>query len=202
MPDYTSRLGLAKPLSGEILDDGRAQLNNNFDTLDRTPGIQIVTSSTRPNQPYEGQVIYETNTDSHWTWIGNRWSKIADTRYRTWSPRIIETGVSAGTGGFAPLVQEIGPYTFLMTGRISWNSGLPTTTDRWLAWPAEVSPTGSDFVTILGATNAGGGVPFRLNGTYFDPSSRAERLCLIAQVPQAHVQNIHLMGVYRVDRDS
>lgn len=36
-------------------------------------GIEVVTSGTRPGSPYNGQVIYETDTDRFFNWDGVSW---------------------------------------------------------------------------------------------------------------------------------
>ena len=38
-----------------------------------TTGTIICTSSTRPASPFEGQTIYETDTDKELTWSGSAW---------------------------------------------------------------------------------------------------------------------------------
>ena len=39
------------------------------------PGV--CTSSTRPTAPYEGQVIYETDTDLSYVWGGAAWQQVS-----------------------------------------------------------------------------------------------------------------------------
>lgn len=54
----------------------------------------VCTSTTRPSAPYEGQVIYETDTDRVLVWNGTRWSQFG-------KPHIenrFSTGSGAGTG--------------------------------------------------------------------------------------------------------
>ena len=60
MPDYTTRLGLAKPSDGENYDVDI--VNANSDIVDTAIGGREVTSTTRPATPYLGQVIFETDT--------------------------------------------------------------------------------------------------------------------------------------------
>lgn len=86
MPQYTDRLKLIKPLSGEGPDAGRGQYNSNFDTLDRMPGITICTSSTRPANPFDGQVAYETNTDEIIVYNGSKWEYSSNAPWRGKSP--------------------------------------------------------------------------------------------------------------------
>lgn len=57
----TTRLSLYKP-DGDDDIDVTTDLNNNYDRLDVLVGTTVCTSSTRPNAPYSGQSIYETDT--------------------------------------------------------------------------------------------------------------------------------------------
>jgi len=40
-------------------------------------GVGVFTSSTRPTTPYEGQVIYETDTDLSYVWGGAAWQQVS-----------------------------------------------------------------------------------------------------------------------------
>lgn len=62
MVTTTSRLGLNKPDTTDLVDI--AVLNQNADKLDAAAGATICTSSTRPTTPFNGQIIFETNTNS------------------------------------------------------------------------------------------------------------------------------------------
>lgn len=67
--DYTSRLGLKKPLMGE--DALITDINSNMDLLDaNAAGPKVVTSVTRPATPYTGQFIYESDTQRVFMWMG------------------------------------------------------------------------------------------------------------------------------------
>ena len=58
------------------------------------PGV--CTSSTRPASPYDGQVIYETDTDKALVWDGSAWDILSDMgAWTTWTPT-----VTAGSGTF------------------------------------------------------------------------------------------------------
>lgn len=49
--------------------------------------IQILTSSTRPSDPYEGDLIYETDTDRYVGYDGSAWATVAQLgAWSTWSP--------------------------------------------------------------------------------------------------------------------
>ena len=62
MVTTTSKLALNKPDTTDLVDI--AVLNQNADKLDAAAGATICTSSTRPTSPFNGQVIFETNTNS------------------------------------------------------------------------------------------------------------------------------------------
>lgn len=84
MPTTTPKLGLIKPATvGEVVDI--SQLNANADKLD-TAINQVVTSTTRPASPYDGQVVFESDKNrtiawdagnSRWIFIGGQmdWSQ-------------------------------------------------------------------------------------------------------------------------------
>lgn len=68
MGDLTTRLDLYKPGGGStglILPDEAAdidKINDNMDIIDAAMGAFICTSGTRPGSPFDGQIIYETDT--------------------------------------------------------------------------------------------------------------------------------------------
>ncbi len=79
MPDYTSRLSLAKPRGGSSGSTPAEQvaidmLNGNFDKLDASIGAPSYTSTTRPVSPFPGQVIYEIDTQAAAAYIGSSWT--------------------------------------------------------------------------------------------------------------------------------
>lgn len=68
MPGFTSRLNLYKPGGGssgiipdEVVDIDK--INDNSDIIDASLGAPRVTSSTRPATPFDGQTIYESDTN-------------------------------------------------------------------------------------------------------------------------------------------
>lgn len=65
--------------------------------------IRIVTSSTRPSDPYQGQLIYETDTDSY---VGRDaagvWQRaVALGAWTTFTPTLIQSGAVTKTVGYA-----------------------------------------------------------------------------------------------------
>lgn len=58
-----------------------------------TTGTIICTSSTRPGSPFEGQTIYETDTDLSLTWSGSTWVQVGSLgAWTTWTPTITQVG--------------------------------------------------------------------------------------------------------------
>jgi hypothetical protein len=89
MPDFTSRLSLYLPgggADGTITPDETAdidKLNDNFRAIDSSVGSSIVTSTTRPVTPFQGQLIYETDTGRTMMRQGSQWIPIGgNTGYR------------------------------------------------------------------------------------------------------------------------
>ena len=60
MATTTTKLALTKPDGTDLVDI--AVLNANADKIDAASGATICTSSTRPASPFNGQVIFETDT--------------------------------------------------------------------------------------------------------------------------------------------
>lgn len=60
MATNTTKLALSKPDGTDLVDI--AVLNGNFDKIDAASGATICTSSTRPASPFNGQLIFETDT--------------------------------------------------------------------------------------------------------------------------------------------
>lgn len=54
----------------------------------------VCTSSTRPNAPYEGQVIYETDTDNLLVWNGSVWSGVKSSTITAGSSNVLGTSYS------------------------------------------------------------------------------------------------------------
>lgn len=83
MGDLTPRLDLYLPgggSSGTIADEPADidKLNDNFRRLDGTAGALPVTSTTRPPTPFEGQLIYETDTGFMQIWRAGAWASIGN----------------------------------------------------------------------------------------------------------------------------
>lgn len=87
MVTTTSKLGLNKPDTTDLVDI--SVLNQNADKLDAAAGAKICTSSTRPSSPWDGQIIFETDTTSTLVWraASSTWVIIGRTTVCTSSTR-------------------------------------------------------------------------------------------------------------------
>lgn len=70
----TTKLALIYPVkgTGELVDTS-VHLEGNWKKLDEQSGARICTSGTRPGVPYQGQVIFETDTGAWGRWNGTEW---------------------------------------------------------------------------------------------------------------------------------
>lgn len=79
MSASTTKIDLYKPgggSTGTITPDETAdidKLNDNFDKIDDAVGAFVCTSSTRPGTPWDGQIIFETDTNTFKVWNGSAW---------------------------------------------------------------------------------------------------------------------------------
>jgi len=71
MATNTTRLGLIKPDLTDNVDID--EINSNMDDIDGAVGAAVVTSTTRPAVPFDGQLIYETDTGLSLVWDGTSW---------------------------------------------------------------------------------------------------------------------------------
>jgi len=74
MSDKTERLKLETPVAGTF--GWHVEWGRNMETLDNHPGILICTSTTRPENPWQGQVIFETDTKQLMLFDGEAWRSI------------------------------------------------------------------------------------------------------------------------------
>lgn len=72
MATFTSRLLLRKPAGGDNVNVV-TDLNDNFDKIDANVGHFVCTSATRPGTPFQGQLIFETDTTRRYMWTGTKW---------------------------------------------------------------------------------------------------------------------------------
>lgn len=80
----------------------------------------VCTSTTRPASPYEGQVIYETDTDVVRAWNGSSWATIGPTVVPAFPVTAVDaaqimTGQSTSSTTYTDLA-TVGPSVTLTTG--------------------------------------------------------------------------------------
>lgn len=61
MAIYTDRLGLRRPELSDV-ENVQTDIDTNFDIIDEAINGNIYTSSTRPINPFDGKLIYESDT--------------------------------------------------------------------------------------------------------------------------------------------
>lgn len=113
MATTTTRLALTKPASSDPVDI--AVLNANSDKIDLAVGAKRVTSSTRPSTPFDGQMIFETDTNKFLVW---------DATAVTWKDSVVETANNAlKVGGHQVFVQATDPTSGMVAGdvRFYWS---------------------------------------------------------------------------------
>ena len=83
MATSTARLGLRKPATSDTVDVA-LDIAASMDTLDLNYGFRVCTSGTRPGTPFQGQLIYETDTGDKYFYNGTSWWPIGPlTRVKT-----------------------------------------------------------------------------------------------------------------------
>ncbi len=106
MGTNTARLALFKPdgnpTTGDDVDVD--DLNDNSDKIDAAAGFTICTSSTRPASPWDGQPIYETDTNLHRSWVEGAWTDITPDATTTVKGKVeLATNSEATTGSSTTL---------------------------------------------------------------------------------------------------
>ena len=81
-----------------------------------TTGTIICTSTTRPASPFEGQEIYETDTDLEQRWTGSAWSQIWPQLFVTASDTTTQTGAANSDFVYATATITLTPGVWLVQG--------------------------------------------------------------------------------------
>lgn len=110
MGTFTTRLALFKPdpdpVTGDDVDV--VDINNNSDKVDAAAGFTICTSSTRPASPWDGQPIYETDTNLFRAWVEGAWADIPPDATTTVEGKV-ELATSAETVTGTDTVRAVTP---------------------------------------------------------------------------------------------
>lgn len=139
MATMTTKLGLDKPATSELVSI--ELINQNMDDIDLAVGARNVTSTTRPSTPWDGQLIWESDTKIFRIWrpATSTWDAVGGT---TGDNLIINSTFQINQRGYASgAALASGVYGF-----DRWKSGAAGTTLTFTAAPA------GQVVTI----NAGG----------------------------------------------
>lgn len=145
MTQFTTKLDLYKPgggSEGTNVPDEQAdidKLNDNFDIIDSAVGAEVVTSGTRPATPYDGKIIFETDT----------------MRFRTW--RQSNTTWEAGATSRGQLTQ----YLVADLTTLDAISDATLGDSAWMTTPG----TGIDPLRWVAWAGTGSGIDWRPEGT-------------------------------------
>lgn len=91
-----------------------------------TTGTIICTSSTRPASPFEGQTIYETDTDIEYRWTGSLWLPISPAPSVRIKAGAAQSGIGSGSWVKMtfPTATVVNPYNFTVSsGTVTIPSG-------------------------------------------------------------------------------
>jgi len=147
----TSRLKLKQPdpVSGLVLV---SELNDNTNILDANPGVFICTSTTRPSAPFEGQHIYETDTENHMVRVGSAWEFLSSTSapYRV-ATGIVTVAVNNSNSGTGAISFPAGRFSVAPVLTLGVNNGGAT----WLAFFSNINAGGATCV-VRHYLNTGG----------------------------------------------
>lgn len=140
MATSTTKLGLTKPDFVDVVDI--SELNDNADAIDAAVGATIVTSATRPASPWAGQIIFETDTKSVFSWDGSAWQNVG-------LNILIETAEKT-----ADYTLALGDFGQIVQMNKSGTATLTVPTDASVAFPVGtvigVYNRSSDAVTVAG----------------------------------------------------
>ena len=120
------------------------------------PGV--CTSSTRPASPYDGQVIYETDTDKTLVWNGSAWVYLSTSTANPVGLELISSGSFSGTTSYNNVFTSAYDNYRLVISNVSF-TGSATLGMRLRAGGADQGASGSDYFTaylgfyVTAATN-------------------------------------------------
>lgn len=148
MADFTTRLALRKPdpdpITGDDVD-AALDINANMDKIDAAVGCAVCTSGTRPGSPFQGQLIFETDTGKVLVYNGSTWKHIISINTGSgvaWTGDTTITGNLTVSGSVSKGVT--GPTRNIYTANATWTK-----------------PTGlvASLVQVQASGASGGGAP-------------------------------------------
>lgn len=181
MTQFTTKLDLYKPgggSGGSNVPDEQAdidKLNDNFDIIDAAVGAEICTSGTRPATPYDGKIIFETDTkrfrtwrQSNTTWEAGATSRGQLTQYLVTDPTALDA-ISDGTIGDSAWMTT--PGTGINALRWVAHAGTGTGLD-WRPDNPVISDTKAHLDTFIAAIAAITNTRFEIGGMAIVTGSR------------------------------
>lgn len=148
MATSTTRLGLRKPDPDPVTGDDinvALDISGSMDKIDAAVGCAVCTSGTRPGSPWQGQLIFETDTGKVQVWNGSAWKHIISINTGSalaWTGDTTITGNLTVSGSVSKGVT--GPTQNVYTANATWTK-----------------PTGlvASLVEVQASGGSGGGAP-------------------------------------------
>lgn len=129
---------------------------SNFIPSSRIMQPGVCTSSTRPASPYEGQAIYETDTDKVLVWNGSIWT-------------LLKTNIIQPVEQPAFFVMNEGGSSIAAVAKATFNSIVLNTGSCWSSvnnrFTAPITGNYEFSYSLLNAISSGFTVEFRKNGS-------------------------------------
>jgi hypothetical protein len=155
----TTRLGLRKPDPTDTVSVS-LDLNANADKLDAAIGATVCTSGARPGSPFQGQLIFETDTNRLLYYPGSLPWKYYHVPDKARIYKDNAATIAHNTSTFITWNQR--DYD-LSPGQIMWSSGTnpnritPPVAGIWhIAYTAKLAQNGTDFRRVWLEMNAAG----------------------------------------------
>ena len=116
------------------------------------PGV--CTSTTRPTAPYEGQMIYETDTDLTYIWGGSAWQQVSGGTAVGNSGLVFISSTTAGSGVSSITVSNCFSATY-DTYKILYTNGTASVTNTQIG--LRLGSTASGYLSLLTYMSWGSG---------------------------------------------
>lgn len=115
------------------------------------PDYMIVTSTTRPTFPTEGQVIYETDTNAVRFWDGSGWRLLPGVKIGASWPSLVGSSATVDTPGIfmqgaSYVVSTNASGDFTITYPVAFPNGLLS----FMCWQGDNTHAGATYVPYLG----------------------------------------------------
>ena len=163
-------MGLTKPDTSENVTI--SQLTGDLDLIDDAAGLYVCTSSTRPSSPYQGQLIYETDTQAVAYYNGSAWSYISGEAI-SWTPSY--NNITVGNGTVTAWKSKSADYN-IYYWKLVWGSTTSFSSTPGLSLPDDVysgyglhDVAGSAFYydnSVGSPSRQGGTVVFNTSGSH------------------------------------